>query len=101
MASRNKIRLVALLAAIGVTTVLAASIGPVASGIVHGLHHGFASLSPRGQSIAEAIGNSLPYWLPGTVIALTTGVAWRRHQRREDHDGQPDPREQRQIVRPR
>jgi hypothetical protein len=100
MESRNKIRLGALLAAIVVTAGLAASLGPAANGIDHLLHHWFASLSPEGQAIAKAVGRSLPYWLPGIVIALLAGVAGRRRQRREDTDSVSSRRERRQIARP-
>lgn len=100
MESRNKTRLVALLAAIVVTASLAASLGPFASGLDHLLHHWFASLSPEGQATAKAIGRSLPYWLSGTVIALPVVVAGRRRQRRQDADGAASPRVARQIDRP-
>jgi hypothetical protein len=87
MDSRNRIRLGALLAATVVTAGLAAALGPLAGGIDHLLRHGFASLSPQGRAIAIAIGDSLPYWLPATVIALSVAVASGRRQRREDGDG--------------
>jgi hypothetical protein len=100
MESRNKIRLGALLAAIVVTAGLAASLGPVANGIDHLLHHWFALLSPKGQAIAIAVGRSLPYWLPCIPIALLAGIASRRSQRRKDTHGVSSRRERRQIARP-
>ena len=89
MRPQSKIRLGALLAAIAVTTVLALLFAPVANGVDHLLRHAIASLSPSGRAIVGAIGSSLPYWLPATVIALLawSGV-WGR-KRRDDADDAP------------
>ena len=100
MKSANRIRLGALVAAIAVTAGLAASIGPAANGIDHGLHHWFASLSPQGRAIVRAIGSSLPIWLPGTTAAVILILTSRRRKRREDADDEGDRRERRQSVRP-
>jgi hypothetical protein len=49
------------------------------------LRHAFESLSPEGQILAKAIARTLPFWLPGTMIALAAGVAgWRRQRRRDE-----------------
>jgi hypothetical protein len=87
MQSRHKIRLGAACAAVAVTVALAASFGPAANGLEHLLRRAFDALSPQGQTLAKTIVRFLPYWLPGTVIALTAGViGWRQQRRGEDDE---------------
>ena len=98
MKPETKIRLGALLAAMAVTAILAGLLGPVMSGVAHLLQHGYAALSPKGQAIARAIGGSLPYWLPGTVIAVVVAVSASRRRRRDDADDEAAHRERRRIA---
>lgn len=99
MKPETRIRLGALFAAMLVTALLAGLLGPVMNGVAHLLHHGYASLSPKGQAIAKAIAGSLPYWLPGTAIAVGVAIAASRRKRRGDADDGKGRREGRQDAR--
>jgi hypothetical protein len=81
MESRNKIRIVAALAAVASTCAIVVATGSAANAVAHLLRHAFAALSPEGRAIASAIGWSLPYWLPGAAVALALGLGARRRQR--------------------
>ena len=91
MDSRNKIRIVAGLAAVALACAIIALTGSAVNAADHWLHHAFDALSPDGRARAIAIGRFLPYWLPGTTIALIVALAdWRHRRAKRAEEAQAD-----------